>query len=90
MRNAFDMFGASEAVSMQVLAYVLGGKARQVHQEQLEMVQFHYSGKSPDSSDWGIWPDVIKELLRSFLRYYLLRESHDELARATQSVREYE
>lgn len=54
------------------------------------MVEFDYSGKSPDSSDHSSWPHVINELLRRFLIDDLLREAHDAVTLATQSHREDE
>lgn len=88
MRDEFGTMGASEAAKVRVLAYVLGGDARDVHQEQLEMVYFDYSGKSPDSSDHGSWRQVVNALLRRCLNDDMLREAHDGAARETQSDRE--
>lgn len=41
MCDDFDTMGASEAAAVRVPAYSLDGGARDVHQEQLAMVEFN-------------------------------------------------
>lgn len=90
MCDAYNTLGVSEEGAVRALAYVPGGDARDVRQEQFSMVAFDYSGESPNSSYHVSWPHIINVLLKTFPSDEVLRKSHYEVARSTYSDREDE
>lgn len=71
------MFGVSEAAKGRVLAYLLGGDAKDVLSIQFPMVGVHLDGDSPETTEQGSWPDVVHALLRRFLTEEVISEAYD-------------
>lgn len=87
LRDTFHTIVVSKSAASRVLAYLVGGDAKDVLSEKFSIVDVDLHGDSPEASEQVYWLHVVHTILRMFLREEVFQRAYDSVARGSSPTR---